>query len=112
MSLADVFAEGEAINRARVYADTWGHLAPEPCRAYTGTMILAHGEYAQDGLVPVRTRFADLPDSPWFYDDLGEWLCDTQATTEPGEVYRWQGTYRKFRNGKFRFTGKLRRVEL
>lgn len=112
MTLADAFAEHEDLARAQVQAATWGHLAPELGRAYAGTMLLAHGEYGYDGLVPVRTRFEDLPDSPWFYDDLCEWLCDTQQRTEPGEVYRWVGTYRKFRNGRCRFTGRLRRVPL
>lgn len=112
MSLAEVFAEGEAINRAIVEVQTWGHLAPEPGRVYAGSMVLAYGCYGADGLVPVRVEFEGLPDSSWFYDELCDWLCETQARTEEGEVYRWAGTYRKFRNGRCRFTGKLRRVEL
>lgn len=110
MSLADVADSIDAVNRARVEADTWGHLAPEPGRVYAGTMILAHGCYGRDGLMPVRVEFEELPSSPWFYDDLCDWLCDQD--TERGEVYRFAGTYRKFRNGRHRFTGRLRRVEL
>lgn len=112
MSLADIADSIDVINRARAVADAFGHLAPEPGRVYTGTMILAEGWYSSDGLVPVRVEFDGLPASPWLYNDLGEWLCDTQQGTEPGQVYRWAGTYRKFRNGRYRFTGRLRRVEL
>jgi hypothetical protein len=105
MTLIDVYAERKA---ARVEKETWGHLAPEPGRAYPGTILFAEGEWGD--LVLLRANFTDLPDSPWFYDALQEWQLD--QATKPGGLYRFTGTYRRFRNGRHRFAGRVEEVDV
>lgn len=100
------FEPANALYRARVAADTWGHLAPQPRRAYHGTMVLAASEYGGDRII-IRTDFADLPDSPWFFDDLHEWLFSKRVQLNEGGIYEWSGTYTKRKNGTFHFKGTL-----
>lgn len=101
MSLVNVYS---ARREAEVMSDTWGHLAPEKGRTYHGTILFTHGEYGD--IVPIKARFDDLPDSPWFFDDLNDFLfgLDTQA----GTVYRFEGSY--CRQGAPQFVGDIRAV--
>jgi hypothetical protein len=105
VSLAHVAAVIEADNRARVMAATFGHLAPTVGTTYVGTILFAHSRYG-DGTVPIVTDFGDLPDSPWFYHGMCEYLIEHRAThgeAADGRVYRWYGTY-EFRNWPDEYT--------
>jgi hypothetical protein len=106
MSLADAFAPAEARYRAQVVANTFGHLAPQPGKSYPGSIVFAQSEFGQ--LVPIRTDFEDLPDSPWFHNHLTDFVGD--KATEPGQVYRFDGHYRMYKNGKGKFTGTVKQV--
>jgi hypothetical protein len=107
MTLADAFAPAEAEYRAQVEADTWGHLAPKSRKVYKGFILFAYGEYGD--LMPIKVNFEDLPDSPWFFDDMLDFLWKFSDKPK-GEVYRFDGTYTKLKNGKGRFVGKTQRV--
>ena len=108
MSLADAFASAEAEYRNRVMHSTWGHLAPVPRKPYTGGILFTHTEYGD--LVPIRSSFPELPDSPWFYRHLHDFVADKART--PATVYRFEGTYTMLKNGRSRFSGKVRKVRL
>jgi hypothetical protein len=93
--------------RAEVMADTWGHLGPEPRRAYRGSLVFVTSEYGGDRTI-VRTNFPDLPDSPWFYEDMNEWMfTDKLLKLREGGVYEFTGTYTKRKNGTFHFKGRI-----
>lgn len=94
MGLADVADQITADRQAVVLAETWGHLAPKPRRAYRGTVLFAFTEYRE--CTPIRTWFPDLPDSPWFWEGLNRWLLDMvmDGAAESGRVYLWTGRYR------------------
>ncbi len=99
MSLAHIADLIDADNRARVTAQTFGHLAPHTATVYTGTILFAHSGYG-DGSVPIDATFEDLPDSPWFYDGMCTMLVDHRCELGDaayGKVFRWTGTY-EFRN--------------
>lgn len=91
-----------------VMRDTWGHTAPEPRRVYTGVMLYAVSAFGGDGECLVDARFDGLAGGPWLYMDMHSFWA-THAPTEAG-VYRWTGTYVKFKNDNYRFSGKIRRV--
>jgi len=106
MPLSDAFAEHEARYRAAVMEATWGHLAPEPRRVYTGYILFAYGAYG--GIVPIQCEFDGLNNSPWFFDDLIEYIDQyVEQRGVKGSVYRFDGTYVKFKNGGCRFSGKV-----
>lgn len=107
-TFAEAFAPAEAANKARVMGATWGHLAPKTQTKYAGTILFAHGEYGD--LVPLRTAFEGLPDSPWFFSDMQDWIA--QQRTEAGQVYFFRGTYQKFKTGGFRFVGHCRPIHI
>lgn len=111
MGLDAVFAETDARYRAQVISEIFGHLAPKPRDVYSGTIVFAQGEYHD--LCIVKNTI-DVDDSPWFYGDLyGDYFWQKKIggrKIEVGRVYLWTGTYRKFKNGKGRFSGKVTRI--
>ena len=107
MALDEAFAAHEAKDRAAILADTWGHLGPKPRTDYHGWMVWAHSAYGGDILL-VDAALDGLPDSPWLHEDMVEYIGEHMG--EPGNVYRWEGTYTKFKNGQCRFSGQVSRV--
>lgn len=101
MSLADAFAPAEAAHRTRVISATWGHLAPTPRKVYAGHIIFTEGEYGH--LIIIRSDFPELENSPWQFEDFHDWLG--KQSTEPGTIYRFDGTYTRFKSGGYRLSG-------
>jgi hypothetical protein len=93
VTFTGAFEEHEAIQRGRVMSETFGHLAPKTDRAYSGTILFIHGEYGDD--VPLRVDFPDLPDSPWFFEGMCDFILDhgDDGDHESGKVFRWTGLY-------------------
>lgn len=102
MGLQHVIPQIQADARARVQADMWGHLAPKPRTAYRGTILFTHSEYGDMTLI--RTDFGELPSSPWFYEDMTDFMFGCK--TVPGGIYEWEGTYTKRKNGTCHFKGR------
>jgi len=107
MSLASALAPIEAHNRNIVMAATFGHLAPKRGTTYPGSILFTQTEYGQ--LVPIRSKFEGLPDSPWFFEHLHDFVGE--KATEAGQVYRFEGDYVTFKNGSHRFRGKITKVK-
>lgn len=107
-TIADAFAPAEAKYKAQVMGATWGHLAPKGGKVYRGSILFAHGEYGD--LVPLRATFEGLPDSPWFFQDMTDWIC--RQETEGGRIYSFHGTYAKAKNGDFNFDGEVRCLDI
>lgn len=93
----------EAANKQAVMENTWGHLAPERNIAYPGFMIFTLGAWGD--YLPIQAEFKGLSDSPWFFDDMLEFI-EKRAKKE-GTVYRFDGTYRNHR-----FFGRTRKISL
>lgn len=99
----DAFGEGRT---ARVKEETWGHLRPTPKTRYQGYVIFTltvYGEYTV-----IDYNFDGLEDSPWYCDDVNDWI--SKRKTEYGEIYRFDGTYEKFKNDNYRFSGKVKTI--
>lgn len=99
-SFSDAFLPIEAENREIMQFDTFGHLYPEPRKIYTGRILFTIGAYGD--IVPINSSFNI--DSPWFFRDMIN-LIEHKAKKQ-GVVYRFTGTYMKFKNGNHRFSGK------
>lgn len=80
-----------------VAQETWGHLAPEKNVTYPVRCVYAVGCYGNDNLnpMPITADFGNLPDSPWSYDALIEFLQSQQ--NEEGKVYEVAGTFKNYR---------------
>lgn len=105
-SFATALAVSEAQHRSRVLSATFGHLAPSPRKKYPGTIIFTHTDYGQ--LLPIRAEFKSLPDSPWFFEHLTDFVAE--RALEAGKVYKFVGTYMTFLNGKPSFRGTVTEV--
>ena len=103
MSLKDAFILVDQINREIINSNTWGHLYPEPGRKYTGQITVAIGCYHHETIV-LDDTFENLPNSPWQYDDLQEFISQATSNFETG-IYRFKGWYKKFKNGNYQFGG-------
>lgn len=108
MSFAETTASIQALDRARVLNVTFGHLKPRPRKKYRGTLVFTQSEFGQ--LVPIRAHFPDLPDSPWLFEHITEFVAE--KAKEPGEVYRFDGTYMTFLNGRPSFSGTVTKVSI
>ena len=106
MSLAEAYAPVEAAHRARVLDNTFGHLAPSIRKKYRGTLVFTQSAFGH--LVPIRAEFKDLPDSPWFYNHINDFVAE--RALEAGKVYKFEGTYMVFRNGNPSFSGSVSEV--
>lgn len=104
-AFADAFLPAEAEHRGRVMHATWGHLAPEPRKKYPGFMVFAFGQYRD---VVIESDYGALPDSPWLYTAEHDFALD--KAKDRGCIYRFDGTVMMCKNGKFKFSGKVRKV--
>lgn len=97
------------IDPEAVREDTWGHLRPRPDVWHPGVIVFA--ESAFDGRVILHADFGDaVPDSPWFYEQLHEWLDEQDAET--GRLYTFTGRYRTGRSDAYEFRGEITCVPL
>jgi len=92
---------GRSINSEIVMWDTWGHLAPEPHKKYYGWIIVAKAAFRNNFIFDYH--FDELPDSPWFADDLCEFAFDVTKDKEGIGLWRYEGWYKKFKNGNYQF---------
>lgn len=108
MSMAGTFAPYEAEYINRVNINTWGHLAPKQGRIYTGWVVFTAGCF--DDITIIDFKLEDLSSSPWFFEDINNFVCDQviKKNIEAGQVWRWDGTFRVLKNGKSRWSGKTR----
>lgn len=112
MSLGSAMAEWQAYEAAKIQAATFGHLAPRPRTTYPGEILFTFGEYGD--LTLIRVSFDNLPDSPWLMEDMLDFIGDKSVKhkIKEGNVYKFTGTYTKFKNGKCRFSGKTKLVKI
>ena len=108
MTTPNIYQQIENDNYNAVMRGTWGHLAPEHRKVYHGEILFAFGEYGD--IIPIRCNFEGLPDSPWFYDQMTDFIAE--KSKDKGTIYRFEGTYMLFKNGKCRFSGKVNKVKV
>lgn len=106
-----VMAEHEARYKDAVMHHTWGHLAPEPRKQHRGYILFTRGEYREE--VCIRSAFQGVKDSPWFYNGLHDFIhIQLKRRDTYGRIYRFDGTVMMCKNGKFKFSGKVRSVRI
>ena len=91
--IEDVYGERK---KEEVMNDTWGHLKPSEGSTYGGYILYTIGCYGD--ITCIQNHFRDLPDSPWFYDDLHNLIGDQE---ERGIIYLFLGSYCRSRDPKF-----------
>ena len=97
-----------------VLEQTWGHLAPGE-KTYGGYILYTVGCFGD--IVCIQTHFRELPDSPWFYADLHEYMGCNKEDAETGVVYLFLGSYCHTQPDKFigvitRMTGGMVRDKI
>ncbi|MDE4297168.1 hypothetical protein PXK56_18445 [Phaeobacter gallaeciensis] len=108
MSMADAFAPADAAYRAEVLANTWGHLAPQVGRVYSGWVVFTVGCFGDITIIDYELE--DLPSSPWFFQDINNFVGEQieKKKIDRGQVWRWDGTFKVLKNGRSRWSGGTR----
>lgn len=99
-------------NYEAVLQDTWGHLAPKEF-LYSGFILFTHGCHGDITLIDWEFKSPDgeeLASSPWFYSDIHEMVGDLIIKKDLMRtgIWRWEGTFRRLKNGKSRWSGQHR----
>jgi hypothetical protein len=89
------FAPIELANKQIVQKETWGHLAPKRNKSYSGYIVFSITAYGNMELIDAD--FAGLPDSPWLFDAMTEFVFEDWQSLPHGTVFRWCGTFRNYR---------------
>lgn len=94
MSYETAFAPALREYAEQVQEGTFGHLAPLKNKTYKASMIVAYSEYGSNGITVVRDG---LPNSPWMYDAINDWLWSIRDEMKEGHVYQINVTFRNYR---------------
>lgn len=109
----------EAVEIAQAYykefqrIETFGHLAPKLRKQYEGWVLFVLTAFGDTCIIDFE--FSGLESSPWFNVDILDLISDytdSLPDTKMYGVYEYNGTYRKFKNGSFRFNGKIEEIKL
>lgn len=88
------FAPVLLANKQAVHKATWGHLAPAKNRTYRGYIVFSISAYGD--MTMIDAEFKNLPDSPWIYDAMYEFVFEDRDLIH-GAVYRFDGTFRNYK---------------
>lgn len=91
----------------KVLSQTFGHLYPKDNRPHVGHLVFTIGGYGD--ITPIDASFKDIDDSPWFYDDMQDYI--SKSKFKRGNIYVFVGTYRKLKNQRGIFTGKTKTIK-
>lgn len=99
--MSPAFEEHERRCTEAVLRATFGHLDAEPGRDYPGYVVYANTAWGECCLI--EAAFDGLEMSPWLFGDLNAFVGRETDDAAVG-VWRWQGTFRVFKNGGHRFS--------
>ena len=91
------------LDRETVMQDTWGQFAPKTGVKYFGYIIVAQG-YAGDEII-FDYNFDGLNGGPWLWEDVCKFAYDRPITPSKPALWRFDGWYKRFKNGRCQFGG-------
>lgn len=95
-------------NKSQVINDTFGHLAPKAKQVYEGYILFTLTSFGDTCIIDFE--FDGLNSSPWFNTDILDYIfkyTEKLPKTKYFGVYRFNGTYKKFKTGSYKFTGEI-----
>jgi hypothetical protein len=84
---------------ARIFAQTWGHMAPKKNVSYKGVVRFVLTDHSHYGCQPIIVTY-DFPnlDGPYLHDELFQECLDWETDgLEIGKVYFRELTFRNYR---------------
>lgn len=110
--MLETLKECAANNYAIVTAQTFGHLAPKPNNIYDGWILFTLTAFGEVCLIDFE--FENLDASPWFNIDAIDFVSDWTFKNHKGKnygIFKWKGTYKKFKNGNSKFKGSFSEIQ-
>lgn len=99
--LADAFRPADVHYKEKMLHYIWGHLAPKRNKAYPGFILFTHSDYGD--LTIIKSKFRSLPDSPWFYKAMEDFVYENAQKT--GCIYHFKGVFKNYS-----FVGKVTEI--
>jgi hypothetical protein len=113
----NAFEMVEADNRARVMAETWGHMEGEPGVPNAGWFTFINGQHGD--MCVIESHFPTFGEGPGYFQDREEFIYSKISNSGKCSalgVYKFVGTYtrNKHKGGKGlgRFIGTVKKVKL
>jgi hypothetical protein len=97
----------------RVTDATFGHLKPKPQTEYTGYILFTKTSFRETCIIDFE--FENLTESPWFNNDILDLISEYTKKLPKDKyfgVFKWNGTYKKFKNGNFKFKGDFSEIKI
>lgn len=97
----------------RVTAETFGHLAPKTQTEYNGYILFTLTAFGDTCIIDFE--FENLTESPWFNNDVLDLISEYTKKLPKDKyfgVFKWNGNYKKFKNGNFKFKGNFSEIKI
>jgi hypothetical protein len=91
--MSAALAPVELANKQAIQKATWGHLAPRRNKRYQGHIVFSISAFGD--MVVIDADFEDLPDSPWLFDAVHNFVFEDESLVH-GAIYRFDGTFRNY----------------
>ncbi len=111
MGLASVENSIKAMNRAQQEIETFGHLAPKLQTLFKIDILFTYTAYGRTEIIDCVYEDG-LEDSPWLFSDMNEFTGDWCFKNDEVGVFKFNGKYKKFKNGNCKFYGKPKQIEI
>lgn len=108
--LADAIAPALAKYKSQVQDATWGHTRVKPGKKYKGFILFTYTAWQH--CVPIEAAFTGLTCSPWFFDDLLDFVNAQCTEDRLGQVLKFNGTYLKNEDDSCVFSGSVEQVKI
>lgn len=87
---------------AKIYSQTWGHLAPMKNTTYKGKIVIARSQFESGTTHLIDFEIPNLESSPWFYEGLTDALYEMTANKkdskfQKGKCYNADITFRNYK---------------
>ena len=111
--MIETLASIQAIAHVKQTEETFGHLKPKPQIEYGGYIIFIKTAFGDTCIIDFE--FDNLTESPWFNNDVLDLITEYTDKLPKDKyfgVFKWNGSYKKFKNGNFKFKGNFSEIKI
>ena len=111
--MVETLASIQAIAYVHQTHETFGHLKPKTQTEYKGYILFTLTAFGDTCIIDFE--FENLTESPWFNNDILDLISEYTKKLPKDKyfgVFKWNGDYKKFKNGNFKFKGNFSEIKI
>ena len=111
--MVETLASIQAIAYVHQTKETFGHLKPKTQTEYKGYILFTLTAFGDTSIIDFE--FENLTESPWFNNDILDLISEYTKKLPKDKyfgVFKWNGYYKKFKNGNFKFKGNFSEIKI